>query len=669
MILDELYLQNFCLYRGLHKFSLAPQKEKGLVKPITLFGGMNGAGKTTVLDAIQLALYGSRAKSAGRLGKPYEEYLKECVHRGANAEEGASVSVKFHFHSEGQQHVYEVWRGWSLRDKNVRERVRVTKDDAPDDFLSEHWNDVVEDLVPLGISQLFFFDAEKIRFLADDETDTEALGTAIKSLLGLDLAERLISDAAIVERRLTDTALDHGSDERISQLQQALESKSAELTDVKAKRASLENPLLRSRNVLEEAKKAFQSAGGEHWARRAELHVEIQDVERRIAEAQSRLREAACGELPLLLVRDMIARTMQRDDRERRAKTDAALSKVLSDRDKKLLRDAKREKVSEKAIEVIRKLLDTDRSQRTSDADTKLVLNLSGQTSSTLTRLLQKDLDMLESDAGKNLRYLKSLETDRERLLRLINAVPDDDTIARHVEIVKSAAESLGSLEGEAARLDDRIDQLRRERDDLDRKHLDLRQAAVKQTSERNDNLRMAALAGRTQTTMKEFLRRSTAQKIERLSVLVTESFAFLIRKHSLVDRVQIHPESFSIDLYDDRGNIVPKGRLSEGEKQIFAIALLWGLAKASPRQLPAIIDTPMARLDSEHRGFLVDRYFPNASHQVVILSTDTEIEKGYFESLRPRLARSYHLRYDEDERATNVEDGYFWAASKGANE
>ncbi|MEZ5952183.1 MAG: DNA sulfur modification protein DndD [Planctomycetaceae bacterium] len=290
MILDELYLQNFCLYQGLHKFSLAPQKEKGLVKPITLFGGMNGAGKTTVLDAIQLALYGSRAKSASRLGKPYEEYLKECIHRGANSGEGASVSVKFHFHSEGQQHVYEVWRGWSLRDKSVRERVRVTKDDAPDDFLSEHWNDVVEDLVPLGISQLFFFDAEKIRFLADDETDTEALGTAIKSLLGLDLAERLISDAVIVERRLTDAALDHGDDERISQLQQALESKSTELTDAKGKRASLENPLLRSRNAMEEAKKAFQSAGGEHWTRRAELQVEIRDLERRIAETQSSLR-------------------------------------------------------------------------------------------------------------------------------------------------------------------------------------------------------------------------------------------------------------------------------------------------------------------------------------------------------------------------------------------
>ncbi|MEZ5952184.1 MAG: hypothetical protein R3C12_23940 [Planctomycetaceae bacterium] len=282
--------------------------------------------------------------------------------------------------------------------------------------------------------------------------------------------------------------------------------------------------------------------------------------------------------------------------------------------------------------------------------------------------MLQKDLGNLESVAQKGVRKLNSLEADRERLLRLINAVPDDDMIAIHVDNVKAAAEALGTLEGEAARLDERIEQLRRERDELDRKHVDLRQTAVKQATERNDNLH-GKLGTSHPNDHEGVLASFNGIKIERLSVLVTESFAFLIRKHSLVDRVQIHPETFGIELYDDRGNVVPKGRLSEGEKQIFAIALLWGLAKASPRQLPAIIDTPMARLDSEHRGFLVDRYFPNASHQVVILSTDTEIERGYFESLRPRLARSYHLRYDEDERATSVEDGYFWAGLKGASE
>lgn len=79
---------------------------------------------------------------------------------------------------------------------------------------------------------------------------------------------------------------------------------------------------------------------------------------------------------------------------------------------------------------------------------------------------------------------------------------------------------------------------------------------------------------------------------------------------------------------------------------------------------MPAIIDTPMGRLDSEHRNQLVERYFPHASHQVVILSTDTEIEVNYFEQLKPSLARAYHLSYDEAGRMTRLEEGYFWQAN-----
>jgi DNA sulfur modification protein DndD len=68
-----------------------------------------------------------------------------------------------------------------------------------------------------------------------------------------------------------------------------------------------------------------------------------------------------------------------------------------------------------------------------------------------------------------------------------------------------------------------------------------------------------------------------------------------------------------------------------------------------------------MARLDSAHRTNLVERYFPKASHQVIILSTDTEVDRAYYERLRPALARAYHLRYDEKDRSAVAEEGYFW--------
>jgi DNA sulfur modification protein DndD len=68
-----------------------------------------------------------------------------------------------------------------------------------------------------------------------------------------------------------------------------------------------------------------------------------------------------------------------------------------------------------------------------------------------------------------------------------------------------------------------------------------------------------------------------------------------------------------------------------------------------------------MARLDAAHRRHLVERYLPNASHQVIIFSTDTEVDRQYYQSLQPFLARAYHLNYDEQTRQTVGEEGYFW--------
>jgi len=129
------------------------------------------------------------------------------------------------------------------------------------------------------------------------------------------------------------------------------------------------------------------------------------------------------------------------------------------------------------------------------------------------------------------------------------------------------------------------------------------------------------------------------------------------------VHRIAIDTETFSLSLYDLKSKPVPKHRLSAGEKQLLAIAFLWGLAKVSGRRLPVAIDTPLGRLDSSHRNNLVERYFPAASHQVILLSTDTEIGKPEVETLRQNeaIAREYLLKYDSSTRQTTIEPGYFW--------
>lgn len=127
--------------------------------------------------------------------------------------------------------------------------------------------------------------------------------------------------------------------------------------------------------------------------------------------------------------------------------------------------------------------------------------------------------------------------------------------------------------------------------------------------------------------------------------------------------RITIDIETFGLNLYDSQGKSLPKNRLSAGEKQLLATALLWGLARVSGRNLPVAIDTPLGRLDSSHRQNLLERYFPTASHQVLLLSTDTEIDKAAAKQLETAgaIATEYLLNYDIKTRQTSVQSGYFW--------
>ena len=265
---------------------------------------------------------------------------------------------------------------------------------------------------------------------------------------------------------------------------------------------------------------------------------------------------------------------------------------------------------------------------------------------------------------------LTDLDTGRralEQVQRSLAATPDEESIRGVSDELKAAATEAGRLKQQADRFQKQLDGLRFEYAEIEKVLKRLRRKVIDEEIRTEEEGRVAVLLQRTQDTMKTFLQLATSRKIDRLSELVSDSFRYLLRKKTLVQRVLIDPESFAISLIDNHGRLVAKERLSEGEKQIFAISVLWGLSLASARPLPAIIDTPMARLDVAHRNQLVERYFPRASHQVIILSTDTEIERDYFQKLQPHIARAYHLNYDEATKQTVASEGYFWDAEPAA--
>ena len=110
----------------------------------------------------------------------------------------------------------------------------------------------------------------------------------------------------------------------------------------------------------------------------------------------------------------------------------------------------------------------------------------------------------------------------------------------------------------------------------------------------------------------------------------------------------------------EDQGEIKSIDELSAGERQLLAISILWALAIISGKKMPILVDTPLARLDSKHRKNLLEEYFPKCSDQMMIFSTDEEIDQRYYPLIRDKLSFEYLIDYNDETRQSSVSKGYF---------
>ena len=266
-----------------------------------------------------------------------------------------------------------------------------------------------------------------------------------------------------------------------------------------------------------------------------------------------------------------------------------------------------------------------------------------------------------------NTNALQCLKKDTEKIIDVGEAIshletsvanaPSDDEIGSLVSEIGKTHSQAGALQTEMDHIEERISSNISLRRHLDVKLRDI----VSQIYKNEKSKQHVRLTQNVQNVLEEFVEKLKTRKIHLLEKHLLESTRTLMHKKSLIGRVQVDPDTFEVTLFRKNDDPLPKNLLSEGEKQMFAIAILWALAKTSGRPLPFIIDTPLARLDEGHRTSIVEKFFPAASHQILIFSTDKEIEYEDSRKMAPYVTRSYAMEYIEDEGATKKHDGYFW--------
>ena len=104
----------------------------------------------------------------------------------------------------------------------------------------------------------------------------------------------------------------------------------------------------------------------------------------------------------------------------------------------------------------------------------------------------------------------------------------------------------------------------------------------------------------------------------------------------------------------------IDKASLSNGEKQIFIMALYYSLVSLCNHELPFVIDTPFARIDTEHRHNISKHFFSELKGQVFILSTNEEINSSHVQILKDKIAATYMLENSDNKRTVVVKNSYF---------
>ena len=669
MILHKLTLNNVGLFRGQQTIPLTPNG-KG---PIILIGGMNGAGKTTLLDAVRLCLYGRRALGHRVSHNEYNDYLSAMIHRDANSVmllNHAAVSLEFEYAHGGETTKYRVERAWrqsGVDRRTVSEGLTVSENDLLNpEFETEHWQNRIDELIPIGVSQFFFFNGEDIQKLADDSSHDLYLAESIKALLGLNLVERLQSDLRIYANRLLKRDSPEPVQKEVETVESEIVTLRTSLTDAKTHVESLYTQIERLEIQITRQESRIAAEGGSYAKKRGNLKLRQEQLQSDIAVLENAIRDL-CGELfPFTLVPELLKRLGERLVKEMELDEWETRNLALRTQNTEILETLASESfwndasLSTSQIEDVRAkitpLLKTQLKRPKTLQDFKKIRDRSA---AECDRLLEW-IDACLNDVPRESRELSDVLEDTQLELReveqALQKVPSEEALRPLIEKLSALNQDLGQLHKQAKDTDQSIRSLSYQLDVAERKleklHYtqQLGQAHIQRQKRVED----------VQSTLTAYTKRLTHAKIASLGNAIVEGFNQLSHKPDRIKHVELDPQTFAVTLYDTHNRPLLKEELSAGEKQIYTTALLWALAKTSGKALPMILDTPLGRLDSSHRQLLIERYFPYASHQVVLLSTDTEVEGDLHSLLDPHISHTFHLAYQQAEGVTTIEEGYF---------
>lgn len=695
MKIKQLTLNNIGSFAGEHTFLFQtddPQKQ------IVLIGGRNGAGKTTLFDSIRLCLYGYKLYGYRQNSQTYTSKIKRLINDKVKTTSPATAGITLQILIEDgyANSIFEINREWTLSGNALKENLCVYKDG---DLLSteqmQDFDNYLMQIIPPALFNFHFFDGEKVSNFVFDRTNGQAFRKAFLQICSLDTFD-LIEEQLRYNTRTTkgdshslvDEEYETAREKR-AKAKEAYTIAFQRIENVQEEIDALQDQIA----ILDENMRKYGGIENHDWKL---YEKEIQEEEAKRNELRHILKTAANDVIPFVILKEQlealkIQLTVEEKLKRNRLLKDKFTDPHLKEKLQQELVDFPYTEISDRFMLALYKTLREDIPE-----DKIEYLKISENDS---MELLAKIHHYQNYDVQSLLDTEKSLEKSLVHTKELRAQMDSKEVIdSNHYLLQKNEL---------LMRLDALRQQSLVEKDCLFQKE-NMLQTVEKSYQKAYEKYRamlkeksVSDMAARALLAFSELKQNLYAKYISQVEDAFSRNFHNLISKTDLIDGIYID-SAFEIVAYKMqevdvshvlkqiqeygeeylRSNIgeraykiiqdcnssngkiiVPikvEQHFSAGEHQIFVMALYQSLAEIRTSELPFVIDTPLARIDSEHRRNILVNFFSRLPGQVIILSTDEEINNEGLSVLSPKISDIYLIEHQKDSTTSVHKGSYF---------